>query len=470
MKPPLTSVALTAALFAISQSTTAGPPLAVGVAEVDVTPPIGYRMAGYFSERRSTGAHDPLFAKALVLQQGDVRGALVFCDLVGVGPSVSAAARRQAEERTGIPAVNILIAATHAHTGPLYWGALRDYFHEQAIRTSGTDPSEPIDYGACLADQIVAAIEAADGNLAPAELSAGFADQHGLSFNRRFHMRDGTVRFNPGRLNPDIVRVAGPIDPEVGLVRFDSGGDPLACLTVFALHLDTVGGTEYSGDYPYYLAQHLRERFGDDFVSLFGAGTCGDINHIDVSQNLPQKGQVEAERIGSQLAETVVARLDSLEAVTTPSLKIARQIVAVPLQSFPPRRVEQARADLAKIGTREASFLEQVETYKIVAVAARQSEVIPLEVQAFRLADDVALVGLPGEVFVDLGLDVKRRSPFATTIVIELANDAPGYLPTRRAFAEGSYETVNSRIAPGGAEQMVDAAVEVLQSLREATP
>jgi len=95
----------------------------------------------------------------------------------------------------------------------------------------------------------------------------------------------------------------------------------------------------------------------------------------------------------------------------------------------------------------------------------RGSETIPLEVQVFRLSRDVAVVGLPGEVFVDLGLAIKRASPFATTLVIELCQDAPGYIPTKKAFAEGSYETINSRVAAGGGEIMAEAAVRLLKAL-----
>ena len=89
-----------------------------------------------------------------------------------------------------------------------------------------------------------------------------------------------------------------------------------------------------------------------------------------------------------------------------------------------------------------------------------------MEVQVFRVADDVAIVGLPGEVFVELGMAIKRASPFKHTIVIELCNDAPGYVPTLKAFGEGSYETVNSRVLPGGGEILVDEAIRLLREIR----
>ncbi|MBN2131585.1 MAG: sugar phosphate isomerase/epimerase, partial [Sedimentisphaerales bacterium] len=440
--------------------------LEAGVAVVDITPPLRYRMSGYFHERLSTGALNRLHAKALVLRQGDVRAALVFCDIIGISPDVSARARRLAARQTGIPPENILIAATHTHTGPLYFGALRNHFHAQAMAEEGKDACEETDYPSALVANLVEVIQDAAVNARPIRLEAGAAQQQGLSFNRRFHMKDGTVRFNPGVLNPGIVRAAGPIDPEVGIVLLrDATGDiARAGLVNFALHLDTVGGTQYAADYPYYLEQALRERLGADFTLCFGTGTCGDINHIDVTR----KERLTTEHIGQTLGQTVAAQLDKLKAADTPQLAVRRAVVEVPMQNFTPADVEQARQAMHKVGTRELTFLEQVKAYKILAVQWRGGETIPLEVQVFRLSDEVAVVGLPGEVFVDLGLAIKKASPFATTLVVELCQDAPGYIPTRKAFVEGSYETVNSRIAPGGGEKMVEAAIRLLRELRPA--
>jgi len=442
------------------------PGLTAGVAVVDITPPTGYRMSGYFRERLSTGTSNPLYAKGIVLKQGEERAAMVFCDIIGISLDVSSRARRQAAERTGIPARNILIAATHSHTGPLYFGGLRKHFHDVAVAEHGSDPYEQVDYPSELVAKLVRVITRANKGARPIRLEAGSAAQEGLSFNRRFHMKNGTVRFNPGILNPDIVRAAGPIDPEVGIVFF-RGLDksrPGAALVNFALHLDTVGGTEYAADYPYYLEEYLRlEGYDDKFVLLFGTGACGDINHIDVTK----KERLKTAYIGRTLAETVRAGTDHLKSVAKPALAVRSEVVCVPLQRYGPDEIARARENIKKVGTRALSFLEQVEAYKILAIEMRGSDTIGLEVQVFRLSRDVAVVGLPGEVFVDLGLAIKGASPFATTLVIELCQDAPGYIPTKKAFAEGSYETVNSRIAPGGGEMMAEAAVRLLKALAQ---
>ncbi|MDA0810771.1 MAG: hypothetical protein O3C21_00040 [Verrucomicrobia bacterium] len=443
-------------------------PLRAGVAVVDITPPVPYRMSGYFSERLSTGVKDPLKAKALVFRQGDTGAALVFCDLIGISPGVSHKAREQASATTGIPVAHIAVSATHSHTGPLYAGTLRDYFHERAAAEHGTDPHEQTDYSARLADALVKAIVNADAAADEVAITAGYATEERLSFNRRFHMKDGEVRFNPGQQNPNIVRAAGPTDPKVGLILLSKPGKnsaPMAGLVSFALHLDTTGGTEYSGDYPRFLEDTLRKSLGPDFVSLFGAGTCGDLNHIDVTV----KERRSCEEIGAMLGETVAAALPGLASAGNASLAVRQRIVEVPLQVYSDEETAAALKNMAKIGKDNLPFLEQVKACTILDVRARAAggASLPLEVQVFRLGPELAVVTLPGEVFVELGLAIRAASPFETTLVIELTNDAPGYLPTKKAFAEGGYETVNSRIQPGGAEAMAEAAIALLRELAE---
>jgi hypothetical protein len=454
------SAAVTLSLCATASS--AG--LEAGVAVVEITPPLGYRMSGYFHERLATGVKDPLQAKAMVLSQGDTRAALVLCDIIGVPLWLSTEARERAEKKTGIPAWNILVAATHSHTGPLYYGAMRNRLHQQALDREGTDSSEPVEYAEKLIEWIVKAIADAQAATAPVTLRSGVAHQHGLSFNRRFFMKDGPVRFNPGALNPNIVKPCGPIDPEVGIVLVADAKTrrPLASLTVFALHLDTVGGTQYSADYPFYLEKTLQRELGHRFVSLFGVGTCGDINHIDVTR--PER--LTTQEIGETLGETVKTKFADLREASAPSLEVRSEVVRVPLQKYTEEEVAWAKRAMEKVASGELPFLERVKAYKIMALQLRKSETLPLPVQVFRLDADTAIVALSGEVFVDFGLAIKEASPFATTLVIELAHDAPGYIPTRKAFAEGSYETVNSRIEPGGGEKMVETAVRLLHQLR----
>ncbi len=458
-------VCLLTLLLVANQNAGAADKLRAGIAVVDVTPPIPFRMSGYFAERISTATKDPLHAKAIVFQQGDASAAFVFCDMVGISFVIAGEARAKASEATDIPVDNIAISATHSHTGPLYYGALSEFFHQRNVAKLGGDPHDPTAYRADLGKKIVAAIVDAKAALQPVELKSGYAIEDRLSFNRRFHMKNGSVQFNPGQQNPNIVRVAGPIDPQVGIIALKRPGadKPSAAIVSYAMHLDTVGGTEYSADYPKFVEDKLRKSFGSDFTLLFGAGTCGDLNHVDVTK-LDRR---DTATIGQMLGDTVEKAVQNgeLSADGEASLAVRSAKVDVPLQSYAESEISQARKNLELIGTRELPFLEQVEAYKIVDIQRRPGKSTPLEVQAFRLNRKTAIVTLPAEIFVEIGLAIKAASPFKTTLVIELTNDSLGYIPTRKAFAEGSYETVNSRVVPGSGEKLVEAATRLLKEL-----
>ena len=424
-----------------------GEVLKVGAAAVEITPAVGdvhYRGA-------STGVLDPLWAKAVVFRQGDRQAALVFCDVIGVSFDQSDAVRKLASEKTGIPREHICVAATHTHTGRL------------------SDKAEQETIG-----RIARAVAEAHATAVPVRLQTATGRQEEISFHRRFLMRDGSVRMNPGFKNPDIVRPVGPIDPDVNvlLARRATDDRPIASLTVFAMHLDTVGGTGYSADYPYFLQETLRKRLGPDFLSLFGTGTCGDINHYDVSKAVPQKGhEGTTKTLGEALAATVIGQLPKMKDLTRADLDVRSRTLQVPLQEITEaelawaRQPEEGRRPLVE----ERLFLQRFRASKILSLAEmrkRWGANLPMEAQVFRLGADVAVVALPGEVFVELGLAVKKASPFATTMVFELANDCPAYVPTRKGFEQGDYEAINSRVAPGGGEMLVDAAVEMLEELQ----
>jgi hypothetical protein len=406
-------------------------------------------MAGYFDERLSTGTHDPLKAKAIVLAQGREKAALVFCDLIGMSLHVSTNARARISAQTGIPVSHILIAATHTHTGPLFNDVRRDFFHGQAMADSGKDSQELIHYPDFLVGRLMKVVAEAYAKLAPATVSAGMGRREGLAFNRRYHMRDGRVVFNPGVLNTNIVKPAGPVDPSVGILFVcDAASDRLVGgLTVFACHCDTVGGTEFGADYPYFIEKTLRSKLGAGFCSAFAAGTCGDINHINVAVKEPLPRFGITERIGSALGQTVLENLPRLDHLAKPSLAVRSVTLQMPLQEITPEQVRASREKMPSLSAGGGTFTERVEATKALDLAAR-GKTWAMEVQVFRLDKDTALVGLPGEIFCNLGLAIKAASPFKKTIVMSICNDRPGYVPTKRAFAEGSYEVTNSRVKP----------------------
>jgi neutral ceramidase len=453
------------------------------MAEVNITPPVGARLAGHFYEAFSTGIHDSLWAKAIVLEQGKQKFAFIFCDLIGITPDITTPARKLASAATGIPYQNIVIAATHSHTGPLFYGFQHTYFHNKAIADKGVDPHEKTDYPDFLIHQFEAAIVKANEGVKPVEIETGSGQQDGLSFNRRYYMKNGTVLFNPGPLNPDIVGPAGPIDPEVGilLVRDAKSKNYTGGLTVFAMHADCIGGTEMSADYPYYLEQNLRKKFGEKYISAFSLGTAGDINDVDTKKDQPIYSDSNTQKIGKALSQTVIQAMPDLNKIVEPSFASFSSKVSLPLQ-IPTTaqidsaevlinnlyKVSQSGAYIKNAGGESGDFLKRVEMSKFLALKSQKPAIV-VEVQVFRLDNQTAIVGLPGEIFAELGLQIKKQSPFRHTIVMTVCNDKTSYIPTRKAFSEGSYEVTNSIIQPGGGEMLVDAAVGLLKEAKIST-
>lgn len=432
--------------------------LRVGLAHVEITPPPGAPMAGYYFNRAADGVHDPLLAKALVLERNGVRLAMVSCDLLSMPGEVAREARALVAESLGIPPGHVMISATHTHTGPvLLLGQIR-YNLDGEMQRIGEQ------YTRELPGRIRDAVAQAASSLQPATAFMTRGREDSLTFNRRFWMKDGSVGWNPGKRNPNIVRAAGPIDGEVPTLYFETaGGKPLAAYVNYALHLDTVGGQHYSADYPYTLARTLEQARGEGFFTLFTLGAAGNLNHIDVSTTRSQKGNGEAARIGSVLAAAVLKALHEMEPVADGELKASTRTVALPLAGIAPGELDNARTTAATFGRPDAApFLELVKANRIVAVADRKGQPMEAEVQVFSIGRDVAWVALPGEIFAELGLAIKLASPFTWTSIVTLANDNPGYIPDRKAHAQGAYEAISARVAPGSGELLVEAATRAL--------
>ncbi|MCR4411853.1 MAG: hypothetical protein NUV77_05435 [Thermoguttaceae bacterium] len=440
--------------------------LRAGAAAVNITPPLGIGMAGYYHARGAQGTHDDLFAKAIVLEHEGRRAALVVLDLIATTRPMVEAARQEIEKTAKVPGDHVMLSATHAHTGPVLAGRGQ----REAAQGGGADIA--LRYSAELPGKIAQCVQLAASRLEPVRMFAGTGHEDRLSYNRRFHMKDGTVGWNPGKRNPNIVRPAGPIDPEVGVLLIEAADAKppvraVATYVNFAMHPDTVGGQLFSADYPGVLARRLAEYKGPDMVTLFANGTCGNLNHLDVAWADPQKGPHEAARIGTVLAAAVLQTYKQVKPVKTGSLRAASQIVKLPLAKVTPEELDNARAAIARLGKKEnVPFLEQVQAYKALEVAAREGKPLEVEVQVIALGDDVAWVGLPGEVFVELGLAIKKASPFRHTMIAELANNSMGYVPNRSAYAEGNYEVISARCAEGSGELLVETAVRLLKALQ----
>ena len=465
-----------------------------GFAERDITPPEPFPMAGYFHERLSEGTADPLLARAAVFSDGRTEAALVICDLIGVWTDFARVVRQRASEQTGIPASAIVVSATHSHTAPDYaavfaaWLAAQNADTAAAFTGNPTPAADRLRYMDLLVERTVAAIVEARKHAAPVSLHSGWAEQQTpVSFNRRYVQRDGSVKTWVGLDYAGSLRTAGPIDPEMPILAARTAdGRTSGVLSSFALHLDTVGGTRWSADYPRYIHDAVRKSLGPETISIFGAGCCGDINHV-----APRgKERNSTEFIGTSLGNTISSGLNQLQPLENPRLQVRSATVHLPLRPAGQTEVTRSLETLTKVQAGEpVDFYDHVAAWRTMMIdqlrnaprlvppaqaglarrtivqLAGSGEALPVEVHTISFGTDFAIVCLPGEVFVELGLAIRRASPFRTTMVLELCNAIETYyVPTRAAAAGGGYETTNSTIAPGGGEMLVEQSILLLQS------
>jgi len=405
-------------------------------AKADITPPVGVPLDGNVRDKNSRGIHDSLFAKTLVLADGEETVAIVACDLVGLSSDLVQQARQLIEKSTGIKGENVLISATHTHSGPAVLGLL--------------GPKVDESYLEILAQKIAGAVYVAHNNLQKVSIGVGRGTVEGISFNRRIRMKDGSIRMNwEGLPEAEIEGPAGPIDPEVGVVRIDDQeGNPLAFLINFACHAAVLSGDNLliSADYPGYTTGMI-EKIYPGTAALFINGAEGNINHIDVHnplQTLRIRGFKEAERIGRILGGEVVKVIERIKPEELAKVRSVSQKIELPLREISEAELQRAR-EVLEASPEKKLFLvdgvpEEIYAREIVKLSQYKGKSALTEVQVITLGDKSAFVGIPGEMFVELGLEIKHSSKFPYTLVLGLANDYEGYIPTSAAFDQGGYE------------------------------
>ncbi len=460
--------------------------LQMGIAQVEITPPLGYPMAGYFHERLADSTKDPLWAKAVVFRNGETQAAWVTCDILNITTDLTNLVRKRAAERTGIPVENILIASTHSHTAPHYYHSLYLYLGPDSEIKTDQD-RERVQYIATLIDGIIESIVKAQAAAGPVTLESGTTQQeHQVSFCRRTVMKDGSVSTWVGLKHPNAVRLTAPIDPEITLLKVTPRGQekPLGLISNFALHLDTLGGLGWSGDFPYFIEQTVQKTLGSDVLSVYATGACGDINHADPTGKPRQK----TPEIGQSLGNTIVAALNGLQPVQNTNLQVRTTTVQFPLQEVTPQqtleglKVVRSVLDGAKvplyenIAARNSVILDwmrnkqpTVDATDIGALRLSRNfqgigETLPIEVSTITIGSEVAFVFLPAEVFVELGLAIKNASPFPNTTIVTFSQSVEaGYIPNQQAYPGGGYEVANCRVKSGSGEMLVEAAVRLLR-------
>lgn len=437
--------------------------LQAGLSEVDVTPPPGIAMSGHWNIRYAKSVRDPLFAHALVLDDGEAPICLITVDVLSVQRGTVLRCREAIEKATGIAAERIAISATHTHYGPLV----------ARIWTRDVQPDP--DYLAAFEAGIVRAATSAWEARQPAQIAIGWAFEGRLSFNRRFMMRSGEVVMHPPVGSTDILYQEGRTDPEVGVISVrDLADNPLGWWVNFACHATVSDqGDAISADYPGALSAEMKRRHGEDVVTLFGNGCCGNLCQIDVfDPDRPRKGDPLLKALAEGIADAVERAEEQAEFTGDLALDARSVETQLPLRHIAPE-VEQAARALLEDGEYDdndaASHREYTYARMVVELVEEKRErpLTPAEIQALRIGD-VALVMLPGEVFVEHGLTIKLQSPAKRTFVVELANGIVGYIPTREAFLGGGYEQRlgnNSKLSPVAGEMMTETALALLDSM-----
>ncbi|MDD2474567.1 MAG: hypothetical protein PHI32_01505 [Dysgonamonadaceae bacterium] len=434
----------------------------VGVSRIDITPPIGYPVHKVIS----TGVLDPLEVKTIVLTQGKTNAALISADLFYIPSNLSTLVRKLASEKTGIPISNICLTATHTHADPTCFNDV-DVYISKMDEGKLTEQDEK-GYAGQLINNLVQSVIEAQTNLKQVSIKASIIPVEGLFFNRRHLMKDGSVKMNGGFLNPDVIRTVGPVDPGVGFVLFndEENGNPYTSLTTFAMQLATIGSTDkFSSGVPHFLEQKLQGSLGESFVSVFAEGTCADVNHWDITKPGPQSGYEHATKpIGEKIATNLLETIPELNK-SNGSLAVSNKIIHVPLQTYSKMDLEWAKS----YDETGASAIVKARIRKILSLEelrAKYGDTLSMEVQVFKLNEETAIVALPGQIFVELGLALKENSPFKNTLILTLANSHEECIPIRKAYAEGSYEIVYSLVESGSGEMLVETALSLLNEIK----
>ena len=429
-------------------------PLLVGAATTSITPERD--LPNYYGSVLGRGEGDAdLLCHAVTVSDGDTEVAIVSCDATMVDRPLVLRIREEAQRRTGIPAANMLIAATHTHAAPapcpsFLAGALPD----------------PL-YLDLLAERAVAAVQEAWRRRRQAQGSAGVCATPGFEYNRRFLRDDGNATLVPGvgsNLPP-----AGPVDRSMQFLAFrDEQGEPIAVVVNYPCHNNCCSGS-YHRDLGGRAGDALRERLGTDLVTPFLPAPCGDVVWLDLLQPRGATGDALAWEIGRGIADGLVAAMEDVQWRGDAALTLRSETIDVPDRALAESTFCH---DLCR-GDSEAAVAFARRRYdpEREAVASRGSTVCPVEIQAFSLGF-AAVVANPAELFCAFGIEIKQHSPFPVTLVSELSNGYCGYVPTREAFAQrgyGTHRTVyTSRLAIDGGERITAKSNELLTQLAAA--
>lgn len=437
-----------------------GQGLRAGAARVDITPekfPVIVNCG--MLERSAQEMKSPLHAKALVLDDGKTRLAMVVVDVCMMPRELIDRAKEAASKKTGIAVNRMMVSATHTHSAPA------------AMACLGSDAQA--DFVELLVRRIPEAIEKAVAGLQPAKVGWAVEEDWEHTHTRRWMYKPDkmltdpfgvvSVRANmhPGYENPNVISPSGPVDPALSVLGVTTAdGKPLAMLANYSQHY--YGTQPVSADYFGVFSERMRALVGggDGFVGILSQGTSGDQMWMDYSKakkDGPVEGYVEGlAQTGLRAWGRIAWRDDVTLAMEEETVRFRRRVADA-------ARMEWARKMVAEMGGRKPKSQPEVYAREQVLVAAEP--VRELKLQAIRVGD-LGITAIPNEVFAITGLKIKQRSPLETTFNIELANGAEGYIPPPEQHALGGYTSWAARSA-GLVPETEPAIVDIVLGLLE---
>ena len=419
-----------------------------GAATSNITPELGSSINGNFQDGKAAFIHDELHARCMALDDGQTKLVFVVVDSCVIGRGIFDEAKKMVSEATGLPVTNMMMSATHSHS----CGTL------QAVGQSEPSPM----YQRFVARRIADGVRRALNNLVPAKIGHGAVDVPNQVFNRRWKMKPGgipttplgvttdQVKTNPGINNPNLLEPAGPTDPQVSFISVQTlEGKPIALLANYSLHY--VGGVgpghisaDYYGEFAHRIGELLNATHQDTpFVGIMSNGTSGDINNIDFrggQAKEPPYGRIKI--VANDVAQAVAKAVAELKHEDWVALKVAQKEIELGVRLPTAEEVSKAK-DLMKTSKSfpRMETMEQVYARETVLLSEFPPQVsAPLQVVRI---GDLHVSGIPAEVFVQIGLELKKRH--SPTFTVSLANAYHGYLPTPEHHALGGYETWRAR-------------------------
>ena len=473
----LTKMFCLAALAAMAVSGVAADVAAgfkAGFAKKDITPELGTTMSGYYSRRVSTGVLDPLYVRCVAISDGSTKALVMSIDNLHMVNAVYADVRKAVSGKTGVAEDAVFVACTHTHTGPVSRvpSAKGNARHWERVHLEDIPVIEASNRR--IVEGCVEAAEKALADLACASMLIGRGEAKGISFIRRYRMKDGTVRTNPGMGNPNVDRPLGEPDEQLQLVRFVRGGRREIAIVNFQCHPDTIGGTKFSADWPGLSCTYLERAMDGAVDAVFINGAQGDTNHLH-PRTEPGKAIPAGYEMAKHMGRTVAGAALSVWGTCVPAktgrvqaaVRRVKALVNKGKREEIPTAEKYVELHLTKRGHEIPGVgMEQVAN---IAAAYRMLELknspdeVDVPVSVVTVGDSLAFGGFPGEPFTWMGSELKRRSPFAMTIPACCVNGQRGYFPIMSAYTDGGYENATSRFKAGTAERLVDGALEQLE-------